>query len=475
MKKALTEEQLAVKKADEQVEIAKLEKDKAFHNKKNYLIILTIVLTVVYIVDELASNVRGTVETFTICDLFGVSFGTGEYDNAAATLGLVTTGCYLIYLIAPFYKSLADKFGRRIFLIINTIGMGVGLAVSIAIKSVPLYLLGCVIMTFFTPNDMQVIYIMECAPKQHRAKLCSITKGIALISVSLLGILVNNFVSRDNVASWKVVYFVPMILAFVIGIAAIFFVKETPVYVEKRLQYLNSSDEERELVEQEEKAEKTNSNNPSVKAAFKYIFSHEQTKYIALIAIIFAFTTGYTGKYQTMIESGVAKNILTANDSNIILMFYPLINGIFTLIGGFITDKLGRKKSALILGLWAAGGLVVFSLGCTLGFSGYVTGFGYGLSIAGLWSISDMIYFIITSENTPTDMRSSVVGSMQLIGMVGTGFNMIWNSVSMVLFGSINLALVLTISYLPLMCVALTIMMLKVNETKDVDLTSIEG
>lgn len=472
MKKELTEEQLRQKKAQEEVEIARLKKDQAFHGSKNYLIILTLVLTVIYIVDELASNVRGTVETFTICDLFQVSFGTKGYDNAAATLGLVTTLCYLIYLVSPFYKSLADQFGRRVFLIINTIGMGVGLAISIAIRSVPLYLFGCVVLTFFTPNDMQVIYIMECAPKQHRGKLCSITKGIALISVSLLGILVNQFVSRDNVSSWKIVYFVPMILALAIGIAAIFFVKETPVYVEKRLQYLQSSEEERQLAKENEK--KANSNQPSVKKAFQFIFSHPQTKYIALIAIIFAFATGYTGKYQTMIESGVAKNIISIQDSNIILMFYPLINGIFTLIGGFITDRLGRKKSALILGLWAAIGLIIFSLGCTIGFNGYITGFGYGLSIAGLWSISDMIYFIITSENTPTSLRSSVVGSMQLIGMVGVGLNMVWNSVSIVLFGSINLALVLTLSYLPLMCVALTILMLKVNETKDVDLSAIE-
>ena len=42
---------------------------------------------------------------------------------------------------------------------------------------------------FFIPNDAQVIYIMEVSPEKHRAKLCSITKGIALLSVSLIGVL----------------------------------------------------------------------------------------------------------------------------------------------------------------------------------------------------------------------------------------------------------------------------------------------
>ena len=36
----------------------------------------------------------------------------------------------------------------------------------------------------FIPNDVQVMYIMESAPEQHRAKLCSMTKTIAYIGVA---------------------------------------------------------------------------------------------------------------------------------------------------------------------------------------------------------------------------------------------------------------------------------------------------
>ena len=238
----------------EQKEIASLKKAQAFHQHKNYLIFLVLILTVVYVVDELTSSVRGAVDSFTICDLFHTTFGTPEYDKASSTLGLVTTACYLIYLISPFYKSLADKYGRRLFLIINTLGMGLGMLISIISGNVAMYLVGGVIMTFFTPNDMQVIYIMECAPKEHRAKICSITKGISLISVSLLGVFVNAFVTRENPSTWRLVFIIPIILAFVIGILAIFFVKETPVFTEKRLQYLEASDEERVAKAAEEAA-----------------------------------------------------------------------------------------------------------------------------------------------------------------------------------------------------------------------------
>ena len=84
-----------------------------------------------------------------------------------------------------------------------------------------------------------------------------------------------------------------------------------------------------------------------------------------------------------------------------------------------------------------------------------------------------MIYFVITSESTPTQIRASVVGSMQLLGMVGTGLNMVYNGVVTLIAGSMNLPFVLTVSYLPLMAISLLIMMWKVKETKDVDLDNV--
>ena len=460
----------------EKRELERLEKAEAFHNHQHYFAILIVVLSIVYIVDELSSSVRGVVEVQTIRDLFNVVYPSVEYDKASATLGFATIIGYLSYLISPFYKSLADRFGRKPFLIINTIGMGVGMLVCIISKSVPLFILGTVILTFFTPNDVQVIYIMECAPKEHRAKLCSITKGLALISVSLLGLFVKLFVNDEVPSTWRNVFIIPIILAFLIGIAAIYFVRETPVFTQRRLQYLRSSEEERnasaeaERLNQEAEKEKS----VSVLDAFKFIISNPQTRAIALVALLMMFSTGYTGKYQPMLEAGKYNGVMSSDAMHTVLMFYPLINGIFTIIGGFITDALGRKKSALILGLWASVGLAIFAYGCIRPLNPYIMGLAYGISIAGLWSISDMIFFVITSESTPTEMRASVVGSMQLVGMVGVGFNMVYNNVVTMLAGSTNLPIVLTVAYLPLMAIALIIMMLKVKETMGVDLDNIQ-
>ena len=460
----------------ERRELERLEKAEVFHSHKHYFLILIIVLSIVYIVDELASSVRGIVEVQTIRDLFNVVYPSSDYDKASATLGFVTMAGYLSYLISPFYKSLADKWGRKPFLIINTLGMGVGMLVCIISKSVALYIVGTVILTFFTPNDVQVIYIMECAPKEHRAKLCSLTKGLALISVSLLGLFVKLFVNDAVPSTWRNVFIIPIILAFVIGFAAIYFVRETPVFTQKRLSYLRGTEEEKLAAIEEERVseEKEKEKSASVWDAIKYIFSNPQTRAIALVALLMMFSTGYTGKYQPMLEAGKYNGVMTTDAINIILMFYPVINGIFTIIGGFITDALGRKKSALILGLWAAIGLGIFAYGCIRPLNPWVIGLAYGISIAGLWSISDMIFFVITSESTPTELRASVVGTMQLIGMFGVGFNMVYNNVVTMLAGSTNLPVVLTIAYLPLMAIALIIMMLKVKETKGVDLENVQ-
>ena len=228
----------------EKRELERLEKAEAFHNHKHYFAILIVVLSIVYIVDELASSVRGVVEVQTIRDLFNVVYPSSDYDKATATLGFVTMAGYLSYLISPFYKSLADRWGRKPFLIINTLGMGVGMLLCIISRSVAVYIIGTVVLTFFTPNDVQVIYIMECAPTEHRAKLCSITKGLALISVSSLGLFVKLFVNDAVPSTWRNVFIIPIILAFLIGIAAIYFVSETPVFTQRRLKYLRSSEEE---------------------------------------------------------------------------------------------------------------------------------------------------------------------------------------------------------------------------------------
>ena len=401
-KPALSKEEK--QRAKEQKEISILEKALEFASHPKYFLLLVVILTIVYIADELTSNIKGYTQSFVIYDLFKTTINTPEYDAASSQLQLISTACYLILIIAPFYKSLADRLGRRLFLIINTIGMGIGMLVCALSNNFIMFIVGTVIMTFFTPNDVQVMYIMECAPAKHRAKIASLTKGIATMSVSLIGLLIKIFYNRADVTSWRLIYIIPIAITLVVGIASIFIVKETPVYAEKRLEYLRSSKEQRitRAREAKEAAKEEKKNKVSVFSAFKYIFTHEQTLAIAIVGVIFSLSTGFTNVYGTVVEAGLGTKALSVEDTNIIYAFWPIINGIFTFLGGIISDVMGRKKSSLILGLWALIGLVMFVMGCAYGGSAYLVGFGYGFYCAGLWSISDLLYIIITAEALPS-------------------------------------------------------------------------
>ena len=137
-------------------------------NSKNYFAGLIIVLTVIYIVDEIASAMNSSMQPYVLIDLFKVPGGNilaPEYAKAVSTATVLSIPGYCFMFLTPFYKALADRFGRRLFLIINTAVMGLGLLVCFLAPNYYIYVLGVMMVTFVQTNDMQVMYIMETAPE----------------------------------------------------------------------------------------------------------------------------------------------------------------------------------------------------------------------------------------------------------------------------------------------------------------------
>ena len=100
---------------------------------------------------------------------------------------------------------------------------------------------------------MQVLYIMETAPKEKRATYSFVAKGIALISVSLIGVRSKAFLREDVPTSWRMVYLIPVIVAIVVGAASYLLMRETPVFVEQRLALLSMTPEERQARAEEDR------------------------------------------------------------------------------------------------------------------------------------------------------------------------------------------------------------------------------
>ena len=203
--------------------------------------------------------------------------------------------------------------------------------------------------------------------------------------------------------------------------------------------------------------------------ALKFIFSHKQIRAVAICSLVFMSATGVTSYYESIMKTG---GMDTAQVTRA-MYFIPFFNAAMTLLGGFITDALGRKRSAVILSSVAFLGLVTFILCANFGMPPAAVGISYGLFIGGLWSVSDMLCIIVVSESTPTYLRASVLGAVSLIVGIGTMLSNVFITVGMLLVPSIGLLCLFLCT--PFLLASILILITRVHETKGVDLNTVTG
>jgi len=139
----------------EEKELARRQRELGRKRPKFYLWYLLIVLSIVYIVDEVSSNMGSSIKSEVVTEFFVKGQGM-ELNKGIALFDTMSAPLYATMIAMPFYKALADRFGRKPFLVINTVGMGVGLAVCLISQNALVYLIGMLIVNFFWYNDMQV-------------------------------------------------------------------------------------------------------------------------------------------------------------------------------------------------------------------------------------------------------------------------------------------------------------------------------
>ena len=120
------------------------------------------------------------------------------------------------------------------------------------------------------------------------------------------------------------------------------------------------------------------------------------------------------------------------------MYFIPIVNALMTALSGFITDILGRKRSAAVLAGTALVGLVSFVL-CAGVASPILVGVSYGLFIGGLWSAADILFIMLPGESTPTNLRVSVVGTMGIMSGIGNVLSIAIMTVGMLFVENIGI------------------------------------
>ena len=466
---AETPEQVKIRHEKEQKELARRQKDMQRPQTGFYFGLLLVTLIIIYCVDEITTNVCGVIQSPAIIDLMHI-VSKDVHDPAYAKgidllAGVATLGT-AIMLVAPFYKSLADRFGRRPFLILNTAFFSVSLVVIATAPNIYVFALGYAFSLLFTPNDVQVMYILETAPKQHRAKLATISKAIAILSISLMGLLRTRFYNPADMGWWRLVLIVPTGLALVATLVALFVVRETPAFTEQRVSFLKMSDEERKAKAAAEK-ERESAEQGGVINALRFIKQHKQTRSIVIVALLFSISTVYASYYESIMAGG-----LSVEDVSLAITVYPLAYAPITLISGFVADRFGRKTSSVCLGVTTVIMLALFILAIKLGWGAVAVGLFYGASLGGLWSAYDTIFFTITAESVPTHIRSSVMGTMNLLLVIGTVIGM---AIVVVAQNFVDLGWICFAVCVPFMAISMILLITKVHETKNVDIDSVTG
>ena len=239
------------RKLREGKELARRERQLNARNNRFYLIYLFMILALIYITDEIASTISIQFQTNIVTEFFVEKMGMeyGEGLSIFSGLGFIT---YPVTVLIVFYRPLADRFGRKPFLIVNTFCMGLGLFLIYLSENIYVYMVGSTLMSFMVSHDMQCVYILECSSEKNRARNYALVKAVAILGTLLIPLLRDTFM--QNVSErWHLVYLVPALIGFLMSLFALVFARETNAFLVKRISYLKTPVEERERQSKEEK------------------------------------------------------------------------------------------------------------------------------------------------------------------------------------------------------------------------------
>lgn len=454
----------------EKNELARLNKSQNRNFGSRYFFVLLLLIAIVNILDEVTSNLTVTVQSSFVTEFFVNNPFMGKYytyeDGLAfhSSIGVFT---YVLGIFTPFYKALADKWGRKPLFVISTLGMATGLLVIHLSSSYIMFLVGFAIISFFMGHDIQIIYILEEAPDKHRAKIYSFLKSFGILGVILIPTLRDALMGNDA-TKWREIFLVPALIGFAAVVLVVLFAKDTKVFISERAEYLSRPYEERQKEKEAKKLQKQAQRNQSgVFNGVKYIFANKDTKMLIISHIIFDAAMPAIALY---FESSMHRAGMSTSDITKALFMVPVIYAAITFSSGFIADKAGRKTTVTLFSVTCVTGYILFVVGILNGWNPYLVGSLAGLYQGSYWIGRDYMNVMMT-EKVPTDIRASVVGAEGLLVIIGLVVGYASTTIGMMLMPIWTACLVVSI---PTVSVAAVMFALKVKETKGANLDEIE-
>ncbi len=450
-----------------------LERLGKMHNRSSggkYFLVLLMLIAIVNILDEVTSNLTVTVQSSFVTEFFVNNPFMGKYytyEDGLAFHSGIGVFTYVLGLFTPFYKALADKWGRKPLFAISTLGMAIGLLTIHLSSSYIMFLVGFAIISFFMGHDIQIIYILEEAPDRHRAKIYSFLKSFGILGVILIPTL-RDMLMGDDATKWREIFLVPALIGFVAVLLVILFAKDTKVFIGERIAYLSRPYEERQAEKALKKQKKEAQRNQSgVFNGVKYIFANKDTKMLIISHIIFDAAMPAIALY---FESSMHRAGMSTSDITKALFMVPVIYATITFLSGFIADKAGRKATVTLFSATCVTGYILFVVGILNGWNPYLVGSLAGLYQGSYWIGRDYMNVMMT-EKVPTDIRASVVGAEGLLVIIGLVFGYAGAVLGMIAMPIWTACLIIAV---PTVTVAAILFVLNVKETKGANLDEID-
>lgn len=455
---------------NENRQLSRLKKMQSRSSGSRYFLILLVLIAIVNILDEVTSNLTVTVQSSFVTEFFVNNPFMGKYytyEDGLAFHSGIGVFTYVLGLFTPFYKALADKWGRKPLFAISTLGMAAGLLVIHLSSSYIMFLVGFAIISFFMGHDIQIIYILEEAPDKHRAKIYSFLKSFGILGVILIPTLRDMLMGNDA-TKWREIFLVPALIGFAAVVLVVVFAKDTKVFIGERIEYLSRPYEERQAEKELKKQQKQAQRNQSgVFNGVKYIFSNKDTKMLIISHIIFDSAMPAIALY---FESSMHRAGMSTSDITKALFMVPVIYATITFLSGFIADKAGRKTTVTLFSVTCVTGYILFVAGILKGWNPYLVGSLAGLYQGSYWIGRDYMNVMMT-EKVPTDIRASVVGAEGLLVITGLVFGYGATILGMTFIPIWWACLAVSV---PTVSVAAIMFVLKVKETKGANLDKIE-
>ncbi len=435
-----------------------------------YFGMLIFLVAFVNIIDEVTSNLSVTVQSsfvtefFVNREIFGRTYTFEEGLSLHTSISVIS---YVFGIITPFYKALADKWGRKPLFALSTFGMAAGLFMIFFSPNYIVFLLGYGVIGFFYSHDIQIIYILEEAPDKFRAMIYSILKSLGIFGVVCIPILRNALMGNDA-TQWRKIFLVPAIAGVIATVLILVFARDTKVFINERIAYLSIPYEVRQAEKQRVKEEKKAQRNQSgVFNAVKYIFANKDTKNLIISHIIFDAGMAAIALYY---ESSMHIAGMSTEDITKALFVQPVVYAVLTFCSGFVADLIGRKKTIGIASVLCVVGFILFAAGINNLWSPYLIGGLCGLYQGCYWIGRDYMNIMMT-EKVPTDIRASVVGAEGLLVIIGLAVGYILTIVGMLV---IPVWLTCLLVAIPCVTVSAVMLTIKVRETKGANLDTIE-